>query len=56
MTEAKRTEPAMSWLSVILSAWHDSAARILNVDLLAILLPWSTSGAAANPTGSRPWC
>jgi O-antigen ligase len=60
MTEAERTEPGMSWLSVILSAWHDPAARILNVDLLAILipilLPWSTSGAAANPTGSRPRC
>jgi O-antigen ligase len=37
-------------LSTILSARHDPAARILNVDLLtiliAILLPWSTSGVA----------
>jgi O-antigen ligase len=37
-------------LSTVLSAWHDPAARILNVDLLtiliAILLPWSTSGVA----------
>lgn len=34
--------------SVVFAAWHDPAARILNVDLLAlviaILLPWSTSG------------
>jgi O-antigen ligase len=37
-------------VSVIFSAWHDPVARILNVDLLAVLvavlLPWSTSGAA----------
>jgi hypothetical protein len=47
MTEAVR-RPGASWLSVIMSAWHDPAARILNVDLLAILiaimLPWSTTG------------
>jgi len=49
MTEA-RTEPAVFGLSRILSAWHDPDARILNVDLLAVLiaimLPWSTSGVA----------
>jgi O-antigen ligase len=49
MTEAARTEPGLSGLSLVLSAWRDPAARILNVDLvavlLAILLPWSTSGA-----------
>jgi hypothetical protein len=37
-----------SMLSVVASARHDPAARILNVDLLAVLaatlLPWSTSG------------
>lgn len=48
MTEAVRKEPAQSGLSLILSARHDPAARILNVDLLsvliAILLPWSTTG------------
>jgi O-antigen ligase len=48
MTEAAKREPAVSWLSVILSAWHDPTARILNVDLLtvliALLLPWSTTG------------
>ena len=37
-----------SKLSKVFSAWHDPAARILNVDLLtvliAILLPWSTTG------------
>ncbi len=37
-------------LAVILSARHDPAARLLNVDLLAVLLaavlPWSTSGVA----------
>jgi O-antigen ligase len=35
---------------MVFAAWHDPAARILNVDLLAvliaILLPWSTSGVA----------
>jgi O-antigen ligase len=48
MTEAERRESGVSWLSVILSARHDPVARILNVDLLtvliAILLPWSTTG------------
>jgi O-antigen ligase len=37
-----------SMLAVVFSAWHDPAARILNVDLLTVLvaalLPWSTSG------------
>jgi O-antigen ligase len=50
MTEAMRTEPGVSGLSRVLSAWHDPAARILNIDLLtvliAIMLPWSTSGVA----------
>jgi len=49
MTEVGK-EPGVSWLSVIWSARHDPAARILNVDLLAvlvaILLPWSTSGVS----------
>ena len=48
MTEAVSREPDASSLSVVLSAWHDPAARILNVDLvtvlIAILLPWSTTG------------
>ncbi len=39
-----------SAVSLILSACHDPAARILNVDLVAVLvavmLPWSTSGVA----------
>jgi O-antigen ligase len=50
MTEAVKREPGVSGLSPVLSAWRDPAARILNVDLLtvliAILLPWSTSGVA----------
>lgn len=50
MAEVARREPGASWLSVIWSARHDPAARILNIDLLtvliAILLPWSTSGVA----------
>jgi O-antigen ligase len=48
MTEAVRREPPTTGLSLVLSAWHDPFARILNVDLLtvliAILLPWSTTG------------
>jgi O-antigen ligase len=48
MTEAVKREPGLSGLSLVLSSWHDPVARILNVDLLAvliaILLPWSTSG------------
>jgi O-antigen ligase len=50
MTEIARQEPGASGLALILSAWHDPVARILNVDLLtvliAIVLPWSTSGVA----------
>lgn len=50
MTETIRREPGASWLSVIWSARHDPAARIFNIDLLtvliAILLPWSTTGVA----------
>jgi O-antigen ligase len=50
MTEMTRQEPAAAGLSFMLSAWHDPVARILNVDMLtvliAILLPWSTSGVA----------
>jgi O-antigen ligase len=50
MTEAARPEPGASWFSVICSARHDPLARILNVDLLAvliaILLPWSTTGVS----------
>src|ERR1700712_4000611 len=46
---ASRRSSAGSMVSVIFSAWHDPAARILNVDLLAvliaILMPWSTTGA-----------
>src|SRR5476649_1671208 len=48
MTEAVRREPSASRLSVIFAGWPDPAARRFNVDLLtvliAILLPWSTSG------------
>jgi O-antigen ligase len=48
MTEAVRREPGLSGLALVMSARHNPAARILNVDLLtvllAILLPWSTSG------------
>jgi O-antigen ligase len=47
MTDISKQAGA-SWLSVIWSARHDPAARLLNVDLLAVLvavmLPWSTSG------------
>lgn len=50
MTEAVRSEAGASLLSRILSARHDPAARILNVDLLtgliAILLPWTTTGVS----------
>lgn len=50
MTETIRTEPGVSGLSRVLSVWHDPAARILNIDLLTVLivvlLPWSTSGVA----------
>jgi O-antigen ligase len=48
MIEAVRRQAGASWLSLVLSARHDPLARILNVDLLAvliaILLPWSTTG------------
>ncbi|MBR0714774.1 O-antigen ligase [Bradyrhizobium liaoningense] len=48
MIESLSKPPGKSWLSVIASARHDPAARIFNVDLcaalVAILLPWSTTG------------
>jgi O-antigen ligase len=48
MTEAVRKEPGLSGLALVMSATHDPAARILNVDLVAVLiaflLPWSTTG------------
>src|SRR5258708_19377131 len=50
MTDTARREPGASGLALAPSAWRDPAARILNVDLLtiliALLLPWSTSGVA----------
>lgn len=50
MTDTARREPGASGLAPAPSAWRDPAARILNVDLLtvliALLLPWSTSGVA----------
>ena len=49
MSEVVNRELKVS-LSTVFSARHDPAARILNVDLLtiliAVLLPWSTSGVA----------
>ena len=48
--QRKGTGRIGSTVSLILSARHDPAARILNVDLVAVLvavmLPWSTSGVA----------
>ena len=38
MTEAVRREPGVSGLSLVLSAWRDPAARILNIDLLTVLI------------------
>jgi O-antigen ligase len=50
MTMSEPVRKLRSIGSVILSAWYDPAARILNLDLLAVLvallLPWSTSGVA----------
>jgi O-antigen ligase len=48
MIEAVRREPGLSGFALIMSAWRDPYARNLNIDLvtvlLAILLPWSTTG------------
>jgi len=50
MAEAVRRDADTSWFSVIWSARHDPAARIFNIDLvaalIAILLPWTTTGVA----------
>ncbi len=53
MTDNDRSRERMSigsMVSQVLSARHDPVARILNVDLVAVLvaalLPWSTSGVA----------
>jgi O-antigen ligase len=48
MTEAAGRQAGTSWLSAIWSASQDPVARIRNVDLaavlIAVLLPWSTTG------------
>jgi O-antigen ligase len=48
MTEAVRREPGLSGFALVMSARHDPYARIFNIDLLtvllAVLLPWSTTG------------
>src|SRR5262249_16537027 len=50
MTETVRKESGASLFSTIWSARHDPAARIHNVDLLAVLiaapLPWPTTGVS----------
>ena len=51
MSEPAGKRPSIgSTVSFMLSAWRDPAARILNLDLLAVLiallLPWTTSGVA----------
>jgi len=50
MTEAARPERGASRFSAVLSARRDLLARIFNVDhltvLIAILLPWSTTGVS----------
>lgn len=49
-TQTRPTTSIGSLIAQILSARHDPAARILNFDLVAVLvaamLPWSTSGVA----------
>ena len=48
MTEAIQKEQRASWLSGVVSALRDPAVQLRNVDriavLIAILLPWSTTG------------
>ena len=49
MSEGATSSPSwFSKASIVFAAWHDPFARILNVDLLAViiamLLPWSTTG------------
>jgi O-antigen ligase len=51
MSEPAGKRPSIGLMvAVVFSAWRDPAARILNLDLLAVLLaimlPWSTSGVA----------
>src|SRR5215813_12681306 len=50
MTEAVGKAARTSWRATIWSARHDPWARILNVDLvtalIAILLPWTTTGVS----------
>jgi O-antigen ligase len=50
VTEADRTSPRAGFVSFVMAARHDPRARILNVDLVAIvvaaLLPWTTTGVA----------
>jgi O-antigen ligase len=50
MTATLNRQPDSFWPSFFRSSYHDPAARIRNVDLMAalaaILLPWSTTGVA----------
>jgi O-antigen ligase len=50
MATSEKRNSIADGVSVVLSAWRNPAARILNIDLLAVLLafllPWSTSGVA----------
>jgi O-antigen ligase len=50
MTETADKRNQTSWLSTIWSARHDPAARIFNIDLIAIFiaifLPWTTTGVS----------
>jgi O-antigen ligase len=45
-----RQEPGTSGFSLLSTAWRDPVARVLSVDvlavLIAVLLPWSTSGVS----------
>lgn len=48
MAQHPRRHSVVEGVSIVVSAWHNPFARILNVDLLAVLLafllPWSTTG------------
>jgi hypothetical protein len=54
MTETAGEPRGASKLSMVFAAWHDPGARILNVDLLAVLIAILLPNAVGTPLTRSP--
>lgn len=58
MAQPPRRHSVVEGVSIVVSAWHNPFARILNVDLLAVLLafllPWKARFLPALPVNCWP--